>query len=512
MAAGASRTDPSTGLPAPLARRARRTRRDLSSASKETPDPRGSIARQDVSKWFGPVLLLGFTGTIYLLATRPAELPLEKALVALLIAWLGFLPLVIYLRSRHPPPMPFMPLVGLFYAVVFGLALFTLRAQRVILSSRYRIEDVSLASLWLVVGALVCLYVGFYGGWSHLWRTLHPPKIPWDSGSLELRLFVWACLGAHIYFYANPELDKLPSVGQLLEPIGDLAWGIILVFWFNGAFSAFEKCFMIPAGLLTELAFRSSSGLLSNTAIFILFLSLVMFRFRPRRALALLGAALLFLLVLSPVKNSYRQVTWYGIQNTASPFERTKLLLSLALEYYTAAGFSLATEANETALAELSQRISAISILSVVVDLTPAQVPYWGGATYRSLLTKMIPRFLWPGKPKETTGNQFGERYGFLDELDTTTSQNLPWIVELYANFGRFGVFIGMALIGLILALLNRLFNSPDMNPIEYVYGTTLLVGLIYQESSFALMVGGVLLLSVVLLFALRFACSTKRS
>jgi hypothetical protein len=64
-----------------------------------------------------------------------------------------------------------------------------------------------------------------------------------------------------------------------------------------------------------------------------------------------------------------------------------------------------------------------------------------------------------------------------------------------------------MGMIGLLLAFLNQLFNRPEMNPVEFVYGTSLIFGLFYQESSFALVIGGVFLLSISLYILLKQAC-----
>jgi O-antigen polysaccharide polymerase Wzy len=202
-----------------------------------------------------------------------------------------------------------------------------------------------------------------------------------------------------------------------------------------------------------------------------------------------------FLILLNPVKTEFRAATWNGNQGNDSVVQHVLLFAQLTKDYYTTTGFHPMSEENAALLAE---RISTIGIFSVVVNMTPASVPYMNGTTYYSLLTKWIPRFLWPGKPEERTGNDFGQRYGFLDQSDLSTSLNFPWIVELYANFGAWGVLLGMGIFGAILAFLNRLFNQPQANPLEFVYGMALLFGLTMQESSFSLTVGNVFLLSVV--------------
>jgi hypothetical protein len=76
---------------------------------------------------------------------------------------------------------------------------------------------------------------------------------------------------------------------------------------------------------------------------------------------------------------------------------------------------------------------------------------------------------------------------------------NLPWLVEFYANFGIQGVLIGMSLIGVLLAFLNRVFNAQKMNDLEFVFGTTLIFTLIYPASNLSVMTGSMLPLFVVL-------------
>ena len=85
----------------------------------------------------------------------------------------------------------------------------------------------------------------------------------------------------------------------------------------------------------------------------------------------------------------------------------------------------------------------------------------------------------------------------------------MPWIVELYANFGTVGVIFGMAAFGLLLSFLNQLFNQPGSNPVQFVYGASMVFGLFYQESSFALTIGNVFLVSITLRFLLNLISET---
>lgn len=466
-----------------------------------------AISQSNLSRWFVPLLVLLGAGLAWLFSARPTELSLEQSLLGLTIIGLGCIPLLIYLSDVRRPPLPFLPLVGLYYAVSFGLPLFAGHLQEQQSNSLFRGEDVSITSLWLTVGGMLSMFSMYLTGERIVLRGIRHVRIPWDGGSFKLRLCLWGCLVLHWVYYALPVLRSIPSLGQLAGPMGFLGWGMILVLWLTKRLSMIEKYLLMPAGLMVELLFRSTTGLLSTTIFFGLFMAVVAFRFRPRSGVILGVLSLGFLILLNPVKNEYRRVAWAGEQRNASTVQQASLLVQLAENYYFAPRYGSPSEDHLNVFGVLASRLSMISFLSHVVSMTPSSVPYWRGDTYRSLFTKWIPRFVWPGKPQELTGNEFGHRYGFLDTDDDITSLNLPWIVELYANFGTWGILLGMGVFGLLLAFLNRLFNQPQMNPVEFVYGTSLVFGLFYQESSFALVIGGVFLLSIAFYVILKLAC-----
>ncbi len=86
-----------------------------------------------------------------------------------------------------------------------------------------------------------------------------------------------------------------------------------------------------------------------------------------------------------------------------------------------------------------------------------------------------------------------------LAETERQLSFNLPWLTEMYANYGRVGVIVGMALVGLLFGFLERFLARPGTTPLEFVTGTTILLPLFYQESNFSLMTGSLLPLTVSL-------------
>ena len=64
--------------------------------------------------------------SVVLFLLRDETLPAVTALLALVIIWLGLVPVFLYLRQTREErsPFPLMPLSGLFYGAFFGLPAF----------------------------------------------------------------------------------------------------------------------------------------------------------------------------------------------------------------------------------------------------------------------------------------------------------------------------------------------------------------------------------------------------
>jgi hypothetical protein len=144
-------------------------------------------------------------------------------------------------------------------------------------------------------------------------------------------------------------------------------------------------------------------------------------------------------------------------------------------------------------------RINHLVTMAAIVRDTPARLPFIHGDSYRPLLTKWIPRALWPGKPEERLGNGWAQRYGFLGEHDSGTSYNLPWEPEMFMNFGWPGVVGISFLLGVGYRLLWRRCMAQPETAIQYAIGLTLAQTLVFTESNFSLQVGTVVILGILL-------------
>jgi hypothetical protein len=122
------------------------------------------------------------------------------------------------------------------------------------------------------------------------------------------------------------------------------------------------------------------------------------------------------------------------------------------------------TEGINDAVVRTVNRFDMLHIFSHVLELTPGEVPYYGGASYEYLLYGWIPRLLWRDKPISMEANiMFALDYGLLIESQRdSVRMGIGFLTEAYANFGVGGVVVIMFVIGTLLSIAATIFNGPQ--------------------------------------------------
>jgi oligosaccharide repeat unit polymerase len=110
-----------------------------------------------------------------------------------------------------------------------------------------------------------------------------------------------------------------------------------------------------------------------------------------------------------------------------------------------------------TGFTSLAERMDTLSSVAVVVSNYEQLAPY--EASYglndnitRDLVTFLVPRVIWPGKPLASEPRQYSALYFNYGE----NSFAITPIGDLIRNFGVPGVFLGMLILGMILRFLYR--------------------------------------------------------
>jgi len=304
-----------------------------------------------------------------------------------------------------------------------------------------------------------------------------------------------------------PSLGSLLSVGQLSTPLGYLSIGMLYLRALDGAVSK-KHLILLTTAIGFSFTIKLLSGSLAQPVFLLVFLGIIYWG--KKRSIPfgfVLVCGVILLVLLEPVKKIYRDYTT-AESSPQTYVYKARTLWKAAHDYYADEDIALSDGID---YAVVNRTGHSVAVFANIIHMTPEQVPYWMGGSYQTLWTSFIPRFLWSGKPEATIGNEFGHRYNFLHFADESTSHNLPWLPEFYANFGVFGVVGGMFAVGILFRFLLQKLSVPISCGIEYVLGATVILSLFYPESNFALMVGGVLPMYVALLILLRLSTFGSR-
>jgi len=429
---------------------------------------------------------------LFLIAGSLTKERSPHATYGLAILLLGCLPGIIYFQKKDQESIPLLPLHGLFYSFTFGFPVFSdLIDWRGLPGSSidYALE--------LVITGLVLLYVSYYFVGRVLFYKVAPVSLKNQLSFKHLTPKFWLIISIYILYRIIPNLSEIPSLGQLLNPLGYFTLGFFYILYLKGILSNIEKNFFLFLILPVVFIDRFTSGALAQVFLLMLFYMIIYWQIRKKIPLFFIGILMAFYMIFNPAKMHYRTLITSDYYTDLSRVEKTGLFFTAAYEYYKNVKGKSFDKLGSTQVG----RINHITTFAYVVHNTPGTVPYWDGHTYEFLLVSFIPRFIWPGKPESSYGNEFGHRYALLNKNDYVTSFNLPWLPEFYANYGEVGVYIGMALVGLLFRLLVVVFASPKATIIEYLLGLTLLFSLFYAESNLAGMLGGFILSFISLYF-----------
>lgn len=255
-----------------------------------------------------------------------------------------------------------------------------------------------------------------------------------------------------------------------------------------------------------------TSGLIYSIIYFAIFL-IVIFKNYGLKSIkgivlmsVLMSFYLIFSILFSPVKSEYRIYQF----NTNSVFEKLDVIYYLILNSnVTNYENTIEKQTKEGPVWRLSYPLSAISL---VKEKTPSTIPYWNGESYLPMLTKLIPRFLWPDKPTENMGQLFGHRYGILAWDNIRTSMNTPIIAEAYMNFGETGFYLIFFIMALVMAKVynkqNRTQNQDPLSVDTIINTITIAIATVYftqWESNLTMMIGKFIILYVTTKLIRRF-------
>ena len=441
------------------------------------------------------VAILAIAGVGYLIYQDSESISPEQGWLAGAVILIGLIPTVIYMWKGALEPLPLLALDGAFYTFTFGLPAFS--SDLVWIS---RADESITAALWLTVAGLLALYVAYYvsGFWL---KGLRFVSIGRNISSAGLRKVGWSAMATRLIFVFVPAFQEIPSAAHFFNGVGWIGLGILFLMHLENRLPLNQQIALFAIALPLELLPRFTSGALYQILIVGIFMILIYWKVKRKLPMFSIVFLIGFFVLLNPVKSAYRTIVAESYTSDAGYLQKAAIFATAAFDHYSS------VSANDD-LGEMTgtavNRVANISTFSYVVQMTPEIVPYWLGETYTSIFVSFIPRVIWPGKPTSTFGNDFGQRYSLLHAEDYSTSYNLAWLPEFYANFGDLGVFFGMAIVGIVFRLITAKLDNPKGNSLEYVLGLTIVFGLFYAETNLAAMWGGLIITFVTFSVVLR--------
>jgi hypothetical protein len=215
--------------------------------------------------------------------------------------------------------------------------------------------------------------------------------------------------------------------------------------------------------------------------------------------------AIYLALIWTSVKGEYREFVNGGQKTQAVSVgykERLEKLGSLAVDVDTAALVD--------AGAALVARLSYTEFFGVALDYVPQIVPHTNGALWLDAIRRPVtPRIFFPDKTA-IDESQLTNRYTGLEQADMSegTQISLGYAAESYVDFGRLGMMVPMAIVGLVLGWVYRwcLTSRLTMGLMGMGLSCAILASaaLIFESSS-AKLVGGLFAVMLASWLAVKF-------
>jgi hypothetical protein len=381
----------------------------------------------------------------------------------------------------------------------------------VTLLSEYALGDLpSLrGAIWLGLVGLVVLAVGMRVG---LWKLGANDE---ERARRESREF---SVGRAFLLYlaltaASTVLESLVwSVGgfiQVVRAATDVKWvGFFLLGYL--VLKRREGYLLFLIAVLIE--FVAGIGFFSGFKIVLFVTLIVIFTVHHRLKAGTVGAgAVLFALLLilgagwTSIKHEYRTFL-----NQGTGMQSTVVSRSAQFDKLAELVGDLEWEDIQVATGGLFERIAYVDYFALTTEYVPEYMPHEGGVLWeQAILHVLKPRVLFPDKPPLVPDSEITMRYTglHLASVDQGTSISIGYMGESYVDFGPYGMFVPVFILGVLWGLMYYYFvTRARVLLIGYAFAMTLLLNAYQFEMTGIKLLGGVtgkfLVLALIMYFA----------
>jgi hypothetical protein len=291
-------------------------------------------------------------------------------------------------------------------------------------------------------------------------------------------------------------------LSEILVPAAEVKW--VLVFILGYACIRRGKGYQYLT-VAVALEFVLGIGYFSGFKTVFLFLAVIIFAAQVKVSGRTIAVAAVFaggLLLLGSIWMSIRgEYRTYLNQGTGQQAVRVSTMESLQKAYTLAANVSVQEAVQNVEVVAL--RLTYIEFLAAAMDHVPDRRAHSeGGIWGQAVQHVLMPRLLFPGKAVLPSDSERTMKYTGIHFAGRArgTSVSMGYMAESYIDFGRYGMFFPILLLGLGWgAIYNFFVSRATINVVGHGFATAVLFNASQFEMTSIKLVGGVLTAFIVL-------------
>jgi hypothetical protein len=447
-----------------------------------------------------------WTGSVAVFFLVWAVVAFATSNVVLSVASVALMALLVHLMWRPGEP-PVLLFVLFYHWLQVCLKIWHANVLRLPVGDlRPRAPDVTVA-IWLGMAALVVLAMGMRLGTLGLKvarKEVVREQARWLSPG---RIFMFYMGFALLNILQNPVIGRFPTFRQPILAAADLRWVFLFVlgyvalsrkqgrpmFWF-----AIGLEFIGGIGYFSDFKTVGYMGLLLVGAL------IGRIRLKAVAIGLTLGVPLVFLATAwSAAKKPYREI----LGNTPAALTVGARLEHIAVLSRVLGGLGAPDLAIGRDL--LLERVAYVDYFAYALGYVPERLPHTDGELWiGAVRNATMPRAFFPTKPSLPLDSDVTMRYTGLrfPTSSETTSISMGYVADSYIDFGYYGMWFPILLIGCLWGLMYQALMRLTRAPIfAYAFCASLFLSAAAFESPAAKVLGGVLMKFLVFLFMIIF-------
>lgn len=424
------------------------------------------------------------------------------ALILLILPWYSY-----QQWRKSSEGLPLFAIISFIYWLYYAFPLFW--GDRTVLQAdidKTATEDGITQAMLMVVAGVLSLKIGMLSKLSKRLRPSHLPTIELKPSRLH---YLRAVLGVGIVtnlFETSPYLfgeGGRQVILTFITIIPMIPFAILFREYMRGNSSRWDK-YLIAAFLLVRIVVGIASGWLGVLLAILIICGAIYISERRRIPALIVALTVASVLFFQVGKEEFRKTYWTE-EEQGGKLERVEFWINASLEKWDDALSNPSSKTIKDATYPSLGRVALLTQAADVIDLTPSVVPYQYGSLYTYLVIGFIPRFFWPDKPSVNEANQFYQvAYGVTDESNLgKVSIAIGMLTESYINFGWFGVFPIMFLLGVFLDFYQKTSLSTSSGALMSGIGFAMLPHFLAIESQLAIYMGGIIQSLIMILLVM---------